>query len=151
MAMERNRTAHWCVHFADLKDPRVQRTKLHPLLDIVFIALCAVVSGANDFVGMAPFGRSKRPWLAKYLELPNGIPSDDTFRRVLSAVDAEAFVGCFRSWVEGVREATAGRVISIDGKTARATLDRAKGKNPLHVVSAWAAANHLVLGQVVVE
>jgi predicted transposase YbfD/YdcC len=138
-------------HFADLKDPRLERTRLHHLLDIVFIALCAVVSGANDFVGMAKFGRTKKEWLTKYLELPNGIPSDDTFRRVLSALDAEAFVGCFLSWVEDLQEATAGRVISIDGKTARATLDRAKGKGPLHVVSAWAARNRLVLGQEVVD
>jgi predicted transposase YbfD/YdcC len=149
--MVRNHNPQWCAHFADLKDPRIERTKLHHLLDIVFIALCAVVSGANDFVGMAKFGRSKRAWLEQYLELPNGIPSDDTFRRVLSALDAEAFVGCFLSWVEDLQEATAGRVISIDGKTARATLDRTKGKNPLHVVSAWAVQNRLVLGQEVVQ
>ena len=121
--MVRNPTPQWRAHFAHLEDPRIERTKLHQLLDIVFIALCAVVSGANDFVGMAKFGRSKQEWLAKYLELPNGIPSDDTFRRVLSALDAEAFVGCFLSWVEDLQEATAGRVISIDGKTARQEAD----------------------------
>jgi predicted transposase YbfD/YdcC len=138
-------------HFADLEDPRIDRTKRHKLLDIVFIGLCAVVSGANDFVGMAKFGTSKKAWLEKFLELANGIPSHDTFNRVLSALDPEAFVSCFLSWVEDLQEATAGRVISIDGKTARATLDRAKGKNPLHVVSAWAVQNQLVLGQEVVD
>jgi hypothetical protein len=137
-------------HFADLKDPRVERSKRHKLLDIVFIAVCAVVSGANDFVGMAKFGRSKQAWLARFVELPNGIPSDDTFRRVLSALDADAFVSCFLSWVADFQEATAGRVVSIDGKTARATLDRKKRQKPLHVVSAWAAHNRLVLGQEVV-
>jgi predicted transposase YbfD/YdcC len=149
--MARNSSPELHAHFARLEDPRVERTKRHQLLDIVFIALAAVVSGANDFVGMAKFGRSKEAWLAKFLELPNGIPSHDTFNRVLSALDPEAFVGCFLSWVEDLQEATAGRLISIDGKTARATLDRAKGQNPLHVVSAWAVRNRLVLGQQVVD
>ena len=121
------------------------------MLDIIFIGLCATVSGANDFVGMAEFGKSKRAWLERFLELAHGIPSHDTFNRVLSALDPAGFVGCFLSWVEDFQEATAGRVISIDGKTARATLDRAKGKNPLHVVSAGPAQNRLVLGQEVVD
>ncbi len=138
-------------HFANLKDPRIERTKRHKLLDIVVIALCAIVSGANDFVAMEKFGKTKRAWLEKYLELPNGIPTHDTFNRVLSAVDPEAFVDCFVSWVTAVHEVTAGQVVGIDGKTARATVDKAKGKHPLHVVSAWAADNHLVLGQVAVE
>jgi predicted transposase YbfD/YdcC len=149
--MARSSSPELLAHFADLEDPRIDRTKRHKLLDIVFIAVCAVVSGANDFVGMAKFGRSKQVWLAKYLELPNGIPSDDTFRRVLSALDADAFVHCFLSWVEGFQEATAGRVISIDGKTVRASLDRKKDKKALHVVSAWAVQNRLVLGQEVVD
>jgi predicted transposase YbfD/YdcC len=149
--MARNSGPELHAHFASLEDPRIHRTRRHKLLDIVFIALCAVVSGANDFVGMAKFGKSKQAWLEKFLELPNGIPSHDTFRRVVSALDPEAFVGCFLSWVEDLQEATAGRLISIDGKTARATLDRAKGKNPLHVVSAWAVQNRLVLGQQVVD
>jgi predicted transposase YbfD/YdcC len=149
--MTPSRSPELLAHFAQLKDPRVERTKRHKLLDIVFIAVCAVVSGTNDFVGMAKFGRSKQAWLAKYLELPNGIPSDDTFRRVLSALDADAFVNCFLSWVEDFQEATAGRVISIDGKTVRASLDRKKDQKPLHVVSAWAVRNRLVLGQEVVD
>jgi predicted transposase YbfD/YdcC len=149
--MARSNSRAFLAHFADLKDPRVERTKLHKLLDIVFIAVCAVVSGANDFVGMAKFGRSRKEWLRKFLELPNGIPSDDTFRRVLSALSAECFVDCFLSWVGQLEQTSNGQVVSIDGKTARATLDRAKGKHPLHVVSAWAGRNRLVLGQEVVD
>jgi predicted transposase YbfD/YdcC len=149
--MARSISPEFLAHFADLKDPRVERTKLHKLLDIVFIAVCAVVSGANDFVGMAKFGRSRKQWLGRFLELANGIPSDDTFRRVLSALSAECFVDCFLSWVGQLEQTTKGQVVSIDGKTARATLDRAKGKNPLHVVSAWAGRNRLVLGQEVVD
>ena len=137
--------------FATLTDPRVNRTKRHDLLDILFIALCAVVSGANDCVAMAKFGTSKRAWLEKYLDLPNGTPSHDTFTRVFAAVDGQAFVACFLDWVAALQESTDGQLVAIDGKTARATLDRAKGQNPLHVVSAWATANHLLLGQEVVD
>jgi predicted transposase YbfD/YdcC len=137
--------------FATLTDPRVNRRKRHPLLGIVFIAVCAVVSGANDCVAMAKFGTSKRAWLEKYLDLPHGIPSHDTFTRVFAALDGKAFVACFLDWVAALHEATAGQLVAIDGKTARATLDKAKGQNPLHVVSAWAAENRLLLGQEVVD
>jgi hypothetical protein len=149
--MVRNPSPVLQAHFADLEDPRVERTRLHNLLDIVFIALCAVVSGANDFVGMAKFGRSKQDWLRKFLELPGGIPSHDTFNRVLSALAPASFLDCFLSWVEALQVNTAGRIVGIDGKTVRASLDRAKGQNPLHVVSAWAVQNRLVLGQEVVD
>jgi predicted transposase YbfD/YdcC len=137
--------------FATLEDPRVDRTKRHNLLDILFIALCAVVSGANDCVAMEKFGKSKRAWLDKYLSLPHGIPCHDTFTRVFAALDGAAFVACFLKWVETLQESTAGQLVAIDGKTARATLDRAKGKNLLHIVSAWVAQNRLFLGQEVVE
>jgi len=137
--------------FATLEDPRMDRTKRYPLLDILFIALCAVVSGANDCVAMEKFGNSKRAWLEKYLSLPHGIPCHDTFTRVFAALDREAFVTCFLQWVAALEESTAGQLVAIDGKTARATLDRAKGKNPLHIVSAWAAENRLFLGQEVVD
>lgn len=137
--------------FAHLKDPRINRTKRHNLLDLIFIALCAVVSGANDCVAMAKFGTSKRAWLDKYLDLPNGIPSHDTFSRVFAALEAKAFVACFLDWVSTLQETTGGKLVAIDGKTARATLDKAKGQNPLHVVSAWVAENRLFLGQEVVD
>ena len=137
--------------FATLEDPRIERTKRYPLLDILFIALCAVVSGANDCVAMEKFGRSKRVWLEKYLSLPHGSPCHDTFTRVFAALDGSAFVACFLKWVEALQESTDGQLVAIDGKTAWATLDRAKGKNPLHIVSAWVAENRLFLGQEVVD
>jgi predicted transposase YbfD/YdcC len=138
-------------HFAALQDPRVDRTKLHPLLEIVFIAVCALLSGANDFVGMEKFGKAKRDWLKKYLELENGIPSHDTFGRVMQALSPQGFVDCFRSWVANFHEQRQGDHICIDGKTARASLDRAAEHNPLHVVSAWATDQGLLLGQVAVD
>jgi predicted transposase YbfD/YdcC len=137
--------------FANLKDPRVNRTKRHALLDIVFIAICAVVSGANDCVAMAKFGTNKRAWLEKYLLLPNGTPSHDTFARLFSVLDGQTFLECFLKWVEALQVATDGKLVAIDGKTARATLDRAKSKNPIHVVSAWVTENRLLLGQEVVD
>ena len=136
--------------FGDLADPRVNRTKRHRLLDILFIALCAVVSGANDCVAMDKFGKAKRAWLEKYLSLPEGTPSHDTFSRVFAALDGRLFLECFLKWVEGLEVSTQGKVVAIDGKTARASLDRAKGQNPLHVVSAWVTENRLFLGQEVV-
>lgn len=149
--MSQSQALHLLAPFANLKDPRIDRTRRHNLLDIIFIALCAVVSGANDCVAMAKFGTSKRAWLEKFLHLPNGTPSHDTFTRVFSALDGRAFVDCFLAWVAALQEATGGQLVAIDGKTARATLDRAKGKNPLHVVSAWATENRLLLGQEVVD
>lgn len=137
--------------FAKLEDPRVERTRLHPFGNILFIALCAVLSGANDFVAMEKFGKSRRAWLEKYLDLRNDIPSHDTFGRVFAALESDRFVDCFVDWAQAAHVATAGRVIGIDGKTARATLDRAKNKSPLHVVSAWATENRLVLGQQAVD
>jgi predicted transposase YbfD/YdcC len=137
--------------FATLEDPRIERTKRYNLLDLLFIALCAVVSGANDCVAMEKFGKSKRVWLEKYLSLPDGMPCHDTFNRVFAAIDGAGFVACFLKWVEALQESTDGQLVAIDGKTARATLDRVKGKNPLHIVSAWVAANRLFLGQEVVD
>lgn len=138
-------------HFAALEDPRVERTKRYPLLEVVFIAVCALLSGANDFVGMEKFGKSKRDWLKKYLELANGIPSHDTIGRVLRILPPQQFVECFRSWVANFNEDTRGEQICIDGKTARASLDRSREQNPLHVVSAWATKQGLLLGQVAVD
>jgi len=129
----------------------MERTKRYQLLDLIFIALCAVVSGANDCVGIAKFAKTKRAWLEKYLDLPEESPAHDTFSRVFAILDGRSFVDCFLQWVEGLEQATAGKVVAIDGKTARATLDRRKNKNPLHVVSAWVSENQLFLGQEVID
>jgi predicted transposase YbfD/YdcC len=138
-------------YFAALPDPRIDRTKHHSLTNLLVIALCAIVCGADDFVAMEQWGRSRWGWLRRRLALPHGIPSHDTFGRVFARLDPEAFARCFLAWVEAVREATDGEVIAIDGKTLRHSFDRASQKAAIHMVSAWATANHLVLGQVKVE
>jgi len=138
-------------HFADLPDPRIERTKRHQLLDIVTIAICAVVCGADTWVAVEAFGKRKHAFLARFLDLPGGIPSHDTFGRVFAALDPAAFETRFLAWVQATVRATAGQVVAIDGKTLRRSHDRTAGKGPLHLVSAWAAANHVVLGQVAVD
>ena len=138
-------------HFATLEDPRIERCQRHTLGDILFLAVCAMLSGANDFVAMQKFGLAKRAWLEKFIELPNGIPSHDTLGRVFSLLDSDCFIECFLAWVQTIHQVSDGEIIAVDGKTARASLDRAKGQNPLHVVSAWATANRVVLGQVMVD
>jgi predicted transposase YbfD/YdcC len=138
-------------HFAHLDDPRISPATRHKLLDIVAIALCAVVCGADTWVEVEAFGRAKAAWLRTFLELPHGIPSHDTFGRVFAALDPAQFEAGFRSWVAAVAALTAGEVVAVDGKTLRRTHDATNGKDALVLVSAWAAANRLVLGQVAVE
>lgn len=138
-------------HFNHLEDPRMDRTKHHQLLDIIAIAICGVICGADNWVDLELFGRSKEEWLKRFLVLPNGIPSHDTFGRVFARLDPEKFAQCFTSWVKAVSQLTQGQVIAIDGKTLRRSHDRANGKSAIHLVSAWASANHLVLGQLKVE
>jgi predicted transposase YbfD/YdcC len=134
--------------FRSLPDPRVDRTKHHLLVDIMAIAICAVVCGAEAWTEVEDFGKVKKKWLKRFLALPNGIPSHDTFGRVFAALDPEAFQACFVRWVQRVAHLTAGEVIAIDGKTLRRSHDAAKNKGAIHLVSAWASANRLVLGQV---
>jgi predicted transposase YbfD/YdcC len=138
-------------HFQDLNDPRVERTRKHPLITIVFIAVCGVLSGANSFASIHEFACDRRSWFARYLDLSNGIPSDDTLGRVLARLDPGAFEKCLLSWMQAVQEATANRLIAIDGKTVRGSYERRDGKAALHMVSAWATENKLSLGQVVVD
>ena len=138
-------------HFAELTDPRIDRSKLHELLDIVAIAICAVVAGAESWDDIEDFGHAKHAWLGTFLDLPNGIPSHDTFRRVFERLDPDEFQRCFLGWIEAVHEATERQVIAIDGKTLRRSFDRAKGQSALHMVHAWATANHLLLGQLAVD
>jgi predicted transposase YbfD/YdcC len=138
-------------HFAGLTDPRIDRSRLHELLDIVAIAICAVVAGADSWDDIEDFGKVKHSWLKTFLALPNGIPSHDTFRRLFERLDPEEFQHCFLGWIEALHEATERRVVAIDGKTLRRSFDRAKGQSALHLVHAWATANHLLLGQVAVD
>src|SRR5215475_12371542 len=138
-------------HFKDLDDPRVERTRKHPLVNIVFIAVCGILSGANSFAAIAEFGLDRRTWFARFLDLTNGVPSDDTFARVLARLDPAAFERCLLSWVQAVQEVTDHRLIAIDGKTLRGSYDRRDGKAAIHMVSAWASENKLSLGQVVVD
>ncbi len=137
-------------HFANLPDPRIDRTKEHNLVDIITIALCAVLCGADNWVDIETFGQAKEAWLRTFLSLPNGIPSHDTFGRVFARLDPVAFQRCFLNWVKAVAPTTTGQV-AIDGKTLRGSHDRADGKAALHLVSAWAVKSGLVLGQLAVD
>lgn len=133
--------------FADLTDPRIDRTKEHSLLDIVAIAICAVICGADSWVAVEEFGTTKQAWLRTWLPLPNGIPSHDTFGRVFAALDAEHFQQGFVRWVRAVWPPNAGEVVAVDGKTLRGSHDRGVGKDAIHLVSAWAGDARLVLAQ----
>ena len=143
-------TASILAHFHDLDDPRISPATRHELLDIVAIALCAVICGADSWVEVAAFGHAKRSWLSTFLALPHGIPSHDTFGRVFAALDPAQFETGFRSWVATVARLTGGEVVAVDGKTLRRSHDRPHGKAALELVSAWAGENRLVLGQVAV-
>src|SRR4051794_9194929 len=138
-------------HFADLTDPRIDRSRLHELLDIITIALCAVVAGADSWDDIEDFGVAKAGWLGTFLSLPNGIPSHDTFRRLFERLDPDEFQRGFLGWIEALHEATERQVVAIGGKTLRRSFDRAEGRSALHMVHAWATANHLLLGQVAVD
>jgi predicted transposase YbfD/YdcC len=138
-------------HFGDLKDPRVQRTLYHPLINILFIAVCGVLSGANSFAAIHEFASDRRGWLARFLDLENGIPCEDTFRRVLARLDPAAFEKALLAWMQAVQEVTENRLIAIDGKTLRGSYNRRDGKAAIHMVSAWSSENKLSLGQVVVD
>ena len=137
-------------HFSDLNDPR-RRKVVYPLINIVTIAVCAVVAGADDVVSIAAWGREKRDWLATILDLSSGIPSHDRFNAIFAALDPAEFERCLLSWITTLHEITSGQVVAIDGKTLRGSFDKASGKSAIHMVSAWATANHISLGQVIVD
>lgn len=136
--------------FGKIADPRIDRTKLHKLIDIIIIAICAVICGAEGWEEIEEFGKEKQEWLENILELPNGIPSHDTISRVFSKINPQEFEKCFLAWVRGLTESISG-VVAIDGKTLRRSHDGANGKKALHLVSAWAAENRLVLAQLATE
>ena len=138
-------------HFADLQDPRIDRTKLHKLFDIIVIAICAVICGADSWVEVEEFGNAKMDWFRTFLELPNDIPSHDTFGRVFALLDPDQFRLCFVSWIRAISQITEGEVVALDGKTLRRSHDKTLGKGAIHMVSAWASTNRLVLGQLKVD
>jgi predicted transposase YbfD/YdcC len=135
------------VCFDGLPDPRVERTRAHRLSDLITIALCAVVCGANDWVAVETFGHAKEAWLRTFLPLPGGIPSHDTFGRVFARLDPAELQRCFLAWVQAVVGELPPQVVAVDGKTRRRSADRSRGQAALHLVSAWATASGLVLGQ----
>ena len=137
-------------YFSSLTDPRVERTREHRLDDILFIAIASVICGAEGWNDMEEFGKSKQEWLKSFLELPGGIPSHDTFNRVFSALDPEELEGCFLEWTRSVADLCGHEVIAIDGKSICGSRD-AGNKRIVHMVSAWAEQNHIVLGQVKVD
>src|SRR3990172_3942054 len=148
--MSRTKSARMQDHFADLTDPR-RRDVTYPLINVVVIAVCAVICGADDFVAIAKWGRTKRKWLGRFLDLSAGIPSHDRFNAILAAIKPAEFEKCLLSWITTLHEITDGQVIAIDGKPLRRSFDAASGKAAIHMVSAWATANHISLGQVVVD
>jgi predicted transposase YbfD/YdcC len=137
-------------HFAELTDPR-RREVIYPLINVVMIAICAVICGADDFVAIEKFGRTKREWLGRFLDLTAGIPSHDRFNAIFAAIKSAEFEQCLLSWITALHDITDGQLIAIDGKTLRRSFDSASNKSAIHMVSAWATANQISLGQVVVD
>jgi hypothetical protein len=140
--------------FSALGDRRVERTKLHELLEIITIAICAVICGADDWVEIEQFGNDKRAFFERFLVVPNGIPSHDTFGRVFARLNPEQFQACFLEWVQDLIVASGEQlkgVIAIDGKTLCGSRDTPCGKGAIQMVSAWARTNKMVLGQVKVD
>jgi len=135
-------------HFESLRDPRIDRQKRHHLIDIISISICAALCGAEGWTDVEAFGKAKKDWFQTFLELPNGIPSHDTFGRFFSLLDPQAFQDTFLQWVQSVNDLFKGQVVAIDGKCLRRSHDHGKGKAAIYMVSAWATANQLVLGQV---
>lgn len=138
-------------HFEGLEDPRYEKMCDHLLVDILVIAILAVICGAGGWAEMAAFGQSKRTFLASFLQLPNGIPSDDTFQRVFARLKPRSFEACFRQWMACLQEQTEGRLIAVDGKTVRGVLKRSLLGLPLHMVHAWSVGNRLLLGQLATD
>jgi predicted transposase YbfD/YdcC len=149
--MENQKPPTLIEHFSTITDPRIDRTKRHKLIDILVIAICAIICGAESWEDFEAFGEAKEEWFRRFLELPNGIPSHDTFRRVFARLSPGEFQHCFLDWVRSAYEITRGQVVAIDGKQPRGSADRRAGKTAINMVSAWASESRLVLGQVKVS
>src|SRR5712691_2844412 len=145
--MEKPPTVALLDHVATVPDPRIARHRWHKLSDILVIAVCAVLCGAESYPAIEDFGQEREEWLRQFLELPEGIPSHDTFNRVLRLLDPVEFQACFLRWMQAVAEVTAGEVVAIDGKALRRSFAKRTGKRAIHMVSAWASENGVVLGQ----
>lgn len=146
MITETNSNKNLLDHLAIMDDPRLSRNRLHPLVEVMFLLVMATLCGADSLRSYVDFGNTRLPWLRKYLPYANGIPSKSTLQRVLEAVQPLAFKECFLNWVEAIATELKG-VIAIDGKTLRGSIERASGRSPLHIVSAFATSTNLVLGQ----
>jgi predicted transposase YbfD/YdcC len=144
--MEQEFTETVAEHFSELEDPR-RFNRRHRLLDILVIAICAAICGANSWEHVELFGKAKHDWFRGFLELPHGIPSHDTFGRVFAVLDAEQFQACFMEWIQALERLTQGQIIALDGKTLRRSHDKTIGKQALHLLNAWASENGLVIGQ----
>jgi predicted DNA-binding protein (UPF0251 family) len=136
--MERIPSASIRAHFASLPDPRCANAR-HRLLDILVIAICAVLCGAEDWEDIEEYGQAQAEWFKQVLDIPHGIPSHDTFRRVLARLDSDEFTQCLLTWTLALRERSAGEIVAIDGKTLWRSFDRAASKAAIHMVSAWAS------------
>ena len=145
--MERVARTSIMEHFEGLPDPRVDRTKRHLLLDIIVMTLVGVICRCEGFDEIADFAAARKDWFAEFLELPNGIPSHDTFARVFARLNPEAFSRSFLAWTQSLSNKSEGRVIAVDGKTLRHSFQSAHAYDPIHMVSAWVCDNHMVLGQ----
>jgi predicted transposase YbfD/YdcC len=149
--MAEQRSAALLEHFGELADPRIDRHKEHKLIDVLVIAICALLCGANDWVAVETFGQAKRGWFARFLALAHGIPSHDTFGRVVALLSPQALQTCFLRWIQAVAQVTDGQVVAIAGKPLRRSYDRRSAKAAIHMVSAWAPHNRVVLGQLKTE
>ena len=137
--------------FVNLTDPRINRSQRHALLNVIILAVCATLGNANGWADIERFGKAKLDFFRAFLDLPNGIPSHDTFGRVFARLDPAALMACIQQWLNALGAAVAGEVVAIDGKALRGSFDTAAGQNPLHLVSAWATEARLMLGQVAVD
>jgi predicted transposase YbfD/YdcC len=139
------------IHFADLDDPRIERTRRHELLHLIVMSLCGAICGADGWEALEEFAEAKEDWFKTFLDLPHGTPSADTFRRVLCALEPREFESCLRKWVNDVAESFKGEVVAMDGKSLRGAVERAGSTTPLHLMQVWAVEQRLVLGQRAVE